>query len=181
MWTDAAALLLATNVIANAVRSLSCFLDNAHTISAVLGWSKGVCAICILQFAVLQVAAVTALLVPSVYNAVGSVRPAALLVVSVWAEALFMQDLGQPLFVLRCACLAMSAGCLGLFRIDQATRSAQLQLPTEDWQLLLEKSTRRFCTRAACGVHCPVAGAALLASFTFRKHAPARGTKRARD
>lgn len=162
-WTDAAAVLLAATVAENAFNSLSCLLDNAKNLSIVLGWSKGFCALSVATFSFLQSAGCIALVASPIYHKVGSVGPSAMLASTVWAEALFMGDLGQPLFLLRSVCIGLSAACLGLFRVDLSTRNAQLQVPVDDWVQFFETRTRRMCTAAKCGAHCPPLGIALLA------------------
>jgi len=161
-WTEAAAVLLSSTVVEHAFLSLSNLLDNAHNLSLVVGWSKGLCAVCIVHFALFQAAGCVALLVPPLYHAIGSTIPAAVLVGGVWSEALFLGDMTQPLFALRSVCIALSTTCLGVFRVDHAARNARLQVPVNDWMLSVETKTRHACTRAMCGAHCPLLGTALL-------------------
>lgn len=102
------------------------------------------------------------LLLPSLYNRVGSVIPGAALVTTLWFEALVFGDLGDHAAQARDACLTATALMLGIFRFDRRARCVRDQLPTDGAILGIEAAVRSACTRAHTGVFLPPLATGLL-------------------
>jgi hypothetical protein len=162
LWTEAGAATMVAAVAAEAARELCGCVDRAVYLNALLGVGKGLAMAGIVFLTLLQVTACVFVMVPFLYHTSGPAPPAIALAASLLVQFAAFGDPLDPVFVLRCLGLCLSAGMLALFRFDRAARNGWQQLPTEEWILTLEEKARRACKEARAGVYCPVAALALV-------------------
>lgn len=109
-----------------------------------------------------QVVSCATLMLPSLYNRVGSVIPSAALVTTLWFETLVFGDLQDRAAQARGACLTATALMLAIFRFDRHARNTRDQLPTSGVLLGIEAAVRSMCTRVRTGLVLPPLAAGLL-------------------
>ena len=166
IWTETGTVGLVVCILEGILQMLLHSFSRAVHLHLVLGVSKGFALLLISMILLFQLAACATLLVPTLYFTTGTIAPSAVLVATVWFEALVFGDATDRMMMVRTLCLTATAVMLALFRFDRQARNSAQQLPTSDALLGLEATVRRACTAARTGLMLPpTAGALVLWSF----------------
>lgn len=155
VWTESGTCVMAACVLDGAWQMGSHSFERALHLHIAMGMSTGFSLALISALVVAQCAACGCLLLPAVYLATGSVAPSAVLVGTLWFEAVMFGDATDTPTLVRVGCLTLTCAMLALFRYDRQARNAQRQLPTSGALLSIEASVRRACSCARTGIALP--------------------------